>query len=336
MISWRLRKVGKAAILGQRLDSGPQQLAAGNMDPIRILTDALRAIDPGYWEADQFMEQKFFVAAAASLAAYAHPSEYELKHSSRAIVIPSKIFQKSTKAGVRLLTGAIPGAEARISFVETRYFVASFIKVGEVVIVAYRGTADLYDIFLDLSLKKEKLPSIHGIDLRVHTGFLKAFLEGFPCVNEELNNLKPFRLLVGSGHSLGGAMCSLHNAISNSLSNKITNPQSFLAGTSLAHAMKACITFGSPKVGNQAFAAFCEWGHHIIQSTDPVPMLPSSFMGYCRQPFAIHLDASTSHSADMKLRFLPFLRKKKLISFSSHKMEGYVEACASMAGVAVC
>jgi len=169
--------------------------------------------------------------------------------------------------------------------------------------------------------------------MKVHGGFAKALLEGLPHVHEHLAGLEPYKFLIGSGHSLGGAVCILHDAVSNSYSNDLTNPLSLLAGRSRLHSMQSCITFGSPKVGNMAFASFCPWGTNVYRSNDPVPMLPVSSLGYVRQPTG-RLLPDPSELSDRTLKWLdPIRRKKRLVTFAEHSMEGYVRLCSRHLGV---
>jgi hypothetical protein len=275
------------------------------------------------------------VAATASLAAYAHPAEFEMKPTRRAIIVPSETFREWVRIRQTLPDSFLLGADVPSSFVETRYFVAVTLKIRDYVLVAYRGTADGYDLFLDMRFKKSKIPAQNGIDARVHRGFAKAFLEGFPYVHEHLASLKPYKFLIGSGHSLGGAICTLHNAASNSYSNDLTNPLSLFSGRSRLHPMRSCVTFGSPKVGNMAFASYCPWGTNVFRSNDPVPMLPISLLEYERQPIGRLLPDPSEPKLATHKWLLPIQRKRRLIAFADHSMEGYVRLCGEQVGVNV-
>ena len=302
------------------------------MDPSIVLTRAIHALPSDAWERDPPSQLEIFLAAAASLSAYAHATGYELEDSARALVIPSSTFRQALRTRATF-TGLLPGADVPIAFVETRYFVASLIKLRDYVLVAYRGTADGYDLFLDLDIRKQPIPSRGGITPAVHRGFLKAFLEGFPHVQERLATLEPYKHLIGSGHSLGGAICAIHNAVSNSYSNTLTHPFSPFFERTSAHAMRSCITFGSPKVGNLPFALFNPWGTNLYHPNDPVPMIPLSSWGYESQPIRRPLLGRSKFETGIKKWLLPFRTKRRLVMFSDHSMEGYVRLCGAAANI---
>ena len=298
------------------------------MDPEKVLAIALRSLPANAWESKSISGYELLAAAAAALAAYAHPAEFELKDTRRAIVVPSDTFRQRVQTGQALAAGVLQGVDLPISFVETRYFVAAILKVRDFVLVGYRGTADGYDLFLDMNVRKREIPARSSIRPKVHRGFLRGFLEGFPHVHERLAELEPYKHLVGSGLSLGGAICTLHNVVSNSYSNEFTYPLSFFDGRSALHPMRSCITFGSPKVGNESFALYCPWGTNVCRANDPVPMLPIS-LGYARQPIKRLLPEGKEAEAGITKWLLPFIRKRRLVAFRDHLMEGYVQMCAS-------
>lgn len=304
------------------------------MDPKAILRQALRELPAPAWQQSPVSGNECFLAAAVALAAYAHPAPHELKETGRAILVPSDTFRDCVSTGSSLSSASLREEDLGAVFVETRFFVAALVKVRDFVVVGYRGTADLYDLFLDIQFRKVGLPSFSGLRPKVHTGFLKAFLEGFPAVLAALKQLEPFETLVGSGHSLGGAMCSLHNTLSNQYSNRITNPRHLIdavMGPELDQ-MSHCVTFGSPNVGNIQHAAFHEWGDHFVHPGDPIPMLPGRALGYRVQPRRIPLVNVSGGTATEGPRFLALRRKRRLIQVSAHNMERYVQSCAAAAG----
>lgn len=311
-------------------------LVGKNMDAEKVLAGALRALPPDAWESENVSSIEMFVAAAVSLAAYAHPADFELRDTRRAVVVPSETFWQQVQARRTLAVGVLREADAPISFVETRYFVAAIVKIRDYVLVGYRGTADGYDLFLDINFKKTRLPASNGIQPRVHSGFAKGFLDGMPYVQEALAKLEPYKHLIGSGHSLGGAICSLHNAASNSYANKLTNPRHIFCGESTLHPMRSCITFGTPKVGNALFAMFCPWGMHVYRPNDPVPMFPIALLGYARQPIARPLleDRTSGNRLPSKWPLL-LKRTRRLVTCREHSMEAYVQLCGVEANTPV-
>lgn len=77
---------------------------------------------------------------------------------------------------------------------------------------------------------------------QVHTGFYEAFLESFPTVLAAFTSLKaenPGYRTVVTGHSLGGAIATITATELRRLGNEVE-----------------LFTYGSPRVGNGAMAAF--------------------------------------------------------------------------------
>lgn len=77
---------------------------------------------------------------------------------------------------------------------------------------------------------------------QVHSGFHEAFLEGFPTVLAAFTALKaenPDYKAAVTGHSLGGAIATITATELRRLGNKVN-----------------LYTYGSPRVGNGAMAAF--------------------------------------------------------------------------------
>ena len=305
------------------------------MDAKKLLKDALSGIDPGAWGSVRTSHPEMLLAAAASLAAYAHPTEFELNETRRAIVVPSETFRRSVGRKEIFDSGSIPGSEGLIGFVETRYFVAATIKIRDFVLIAYRGTADAYDLFLDMKFSKIKLPSPRALNIKAHRGFAKAFAEGFPYVYDHLKSLEPYDHLIGTGHSLGGAICTLHNAVSNRYSNCLTNPFYWHHRNLHLHAMDYCVTFGCPKVGNLEFALNCPWGTNAYRSDDLVPNLPPSVMGFESQPMGRALQDPHVPSGLIDRWLRPLRTARSRFTFAGHSMEAYVDVCAKLAGVTI-
>lgn len=125
---------------------------------------------------------------------------------------------------------------------------------SERMIIAFRGTDNLENFFTDLDIKL--IPYLPGQG-HVHQGFFKAFQALQPLLDDVL---QPGKILLFTGHSLGGALATLsalHAAAS---------------GRSIQ-----CVTFGCPKVGDEDFARFymqqvpqtCRY----VNKFDPVPRL---------------------------------------------------------------
>lgn len=131
------------------------------------------------------------------------------------------------------------------------------------VIVTFRGTSNLQNWIDNIDLTLAIYPLC--TDCKVHTGFYRSWSKISYNVRESVRNL--LKIHSGStirvyGHSLGGAM-AVHAAADFSYI--------------LNQAPEWLYTFGTPRVGNDAFAAwFPRVSSHqrITHRRDPVPGLP--------------------------------------------------------------
>jgi len=135
--------------------------------------------------------------------------------------------------------------------------------------VVFRGTTDAEGWVTDLDA--ERAPCGFGDGIAVHEGFVAhwQFLREriAPAVKGAQVLGRPVTL---AGHSLGGAMATLA-AIE-------------LART--GYRVERVVTFGSPRVGNAAFAGAYELAGLVekttryVHSFDPVPWLPTCLFGF--------------------------------------------------------
>jgi pimeloyl-ACP methyl ester carboxylesterase len=104
----------------------------------------------------------------------------------------------------------------------------------------------------------------------VHQGFQRALDSVWEDVEGELAQL--CCPIFYTGHSLGGALATLAAA---------------------RRAPHATYTFGSPRVGNRAFAQSLTHAriYRVVDAIDVVTMLPPGFVGFCHVGQKIHLKA---------------------------------------------
>ena len=120
---------------------------------------------------------------------------------------------------------------------------------GGDIVLAYRGTSELGDWLDDARYVKTDFPR----GGRVHTGFFEQFMAIDSDVRSDLHDFRKFPLLV-AGHSLGAALATI-------------------AG--VAYRADAGIVFGSPRVGNEDFAAQVRYPLlRFEHGTDPVTYVP--------------------------------------------------------------
>jgi len=148
---------------------------------------------------------------------------------------------------------------------DTQGFVAA---TPDAIVVAFRGSREPLDFLTDVKFRKVESELIGG---RVHRGFLRAFesveVEVIHLVQSLRRRLDQPLFL--TGHSLGAALATL-------------------AAPALARiheALPFVYTFGSPRVGDGAFAEqFDELlgprAFRFVNNEDPVPRLPAFWHNY--------------------------------------------------------
>ena len=143
--------------------------------------------------------------------------------------------------------------------------------------VVFRGTESSRDILTDLNairvdmdvpyLKEEEIPQIHW-------GFYNQFNE----LKTDLDNVveayiknkqnieEPTANIIFSGHSLGGGLATIA-----SVYYGLKYPDTFIS----------CITFGSPRVGDQKFAnlfnSIVTNTYRFVNDNDPIPCIPTAW-----------------------------------------------------------
>jgi triacylglycerol lipase len=132
-------------------------------------------------------------------------------------------------------------------------------------IVAFRGSEETgaADWITDLKFVQTKVPFISGnTALESHYGFIEAYNSVRDAVIKGAKDT-PHKKVISVGHSLGGALASLA-----ALDIKQNVPGKTVS----------CYTFGSPKVGNKAFADFYNKNvpetYRWVNGADMVPNIP--------------------------------------------------------------
>lgn len=149
---------------------------------------------------------------------------------------------------------------------ESEHVVMLEVATSNTVIVAYRGTTDVADVITDI-----QFPASPVLGGRVHSGFYsrsKEYDSDLP-LSDIVDLLVEGKRVVLTGHSLGGA-----TAIVNTL--RILSEQKLGAEY---HGALACITFGSPLLGDKALQKQVRdngYARHFftyVYETDIVPRL---------------------------------------------------------------
>lgn len=176
-----------------------------------------------------------------------------------------------------------------------QYWYVEYDPSLDTVIVAHQGTdpseilplvtdADFFLTSLDSSL----FPGISS-DIEVHNGFMNAqastATEVLAAVQTTMSKYGTTTVTV-VGHSLGAAI---------SLLDSVYLPLHLPSGTSFQ-----TITYGLPRVGNQAFANYVDANlhlTHINNKEDPIPILPGMFLGYVHPAGEVHIEDSGEWAA---------------------------------------
>ena len=145
-------------------------------------------------------------------------------------------------------------------------------------VVVFGGTKYLKNIAEDLFFSPVKDTDAQNSGIQVHAGFFDSYqcpgVRGF--IHGKLQEWKPKSILC-IGHSYGGALTTL-TALDVQVSLGI---------------LPVVITFGSPRVGNQAFGDFCLKSIPEMisfrNSDDPIPHLPFKDMNFVDPLNPVHI-----------------------------------------------
>jgi triacylglycerol lipase len=141
----------------------------------------------------------------------------------------------------------------------------------KVLFITFRGTVNLKDFIFDFLFFKKTIPyDNQKSDIKVHEGFLlkyKGVIRDY--IQRIVKKHKSIKNIIVTGHSLGGAIATL---CAIDLQYNFTNKHI------------ECITFASPRVGNQAFVdSFNKRISFLIRvknDNDFIPHLPFKILGF--------------------------------------------------------
>lgn len=158
------------------------------------------------------------------------------------------------------------------------------------IVISFRGSINLRNWVTNLDMLKEDFDVGDGTKgIQVHKGFLryataighKIFHEVRPLLAKHSYNVTI------TGHSLGGAVATL---------TCILMHKEFGLPWHKIH----LVTFGEPRVGNEAFARWFNGRnpHHlrVVNNRDMVPHVPFSGLGYTHRKREIFLNGGKIHS----------------------------------------
>lgn len=150
--------------------------------------------------------------------------------------------------------------------VDTQVAILQSEKMPECLLIVFRGTQEKTDFITDIDARKTRLgKTIYRgkmEDMYVHDGFLEAYEAVRTQIVDHVKTTSNSRIVV-AGHSLGGALATL---CSHDLSKLFPNR------------MISCVTYGSPRVGDNVFKADFErtvrGAYRFVNGVDLVTKVP--------------------------------------------------------------
>lgn len=146
-------------------------------------------------------------------------------------------------------------------------------------IISFRGTDSLKDWLTDLHFWKKTIPyGGKNTKIRIHSGFLKAYLDSCVCEKIKEHVTPQIKNIYITGHSFGAAL-ALICAID--LQNDFPEKAYEVA------------VFGCPRVGNKAFAK--AYNKRIIKTiriqngNDLVTKVPPAIFGFCHAGIKVQI-----------------------------------------------
>ncbi|KAI0057779.1 alpha/beta-hydrolase [Artomyces pyxidatus] len=171
---------------------------------------------------------------------------------------------------------------------DVQYFFVGYWPAKSAVVVAHQGTdpTQLLSDLTDLTIAQEALnPKLFpGVPsgVEVHSGFANEHAQTAAAILTEVKRLMKLHSstsVILVGHSLGGALAEL-----DSLFMKLNLP----AGT----AIKA-VTYGTPRVGNPAYATYFDSQvsdfTRVNNEQDLIPIVPGRFLGFEHPHGEVHI-----------------------------------------------
>ncbi|KAK2608739.1 hypothetical protein QQS21_002728 [Conoideocrella luteorostrata] len=229
-------------------------LAAGT--PIGTVEDYARSLEDRHDLSEQdFTSIKYYVqhAAAAYCNFNADPGKTVICGKNACPLV-----QRNKATVVDSFVGQYTGIGAYVAVD----------KIRKEIVLSVRGSNNIRNFITDIIFAWQRCDFVN--DCKVHTGFAKSWEEIQDSATRAMKTARdqyPGYRLVATGHSLGGSVATLGAAYMRRNGFPVD-----------------VYTYGSPRVGNDAFANWMtsqpggQW--RITHDADPVPRLPPIFVGY--------------------------------------------------------
>lgn len=169
--------------------------------------------------------------------------------------------------------------------------------------IGFQGTSSFRDLLYNADIALVPcsfIPDCEGV--LVHRGFQKRYLEIRDDIHDMIRRKRPHKVLL-SGHSMGGALSQCC-----AMDLSVCFPGMFIT----------CVTFGSPKCGNEEFSKQLEQKvpRHvrIFHQEDPIVLFPLGMYRHAGKPVCIHKESESALKLSLEKHSTKFydlhLRKK--------------------------
>ncbi len=248
------------------------------------------------WPRRSFHPKKAYICCMLAELAYEHLLKHELDQWKRMKAFPCATLEARVATGPYALSAAIfaalavEGPETVLYVVTTQYFISVIIRIEEVVFIASRGTADLYDAGVDFD--SVLAPPLLGNErIRMHRGFLGEALKHADLIANQLrlDRAHDGPNIYTTGHSLGGALAAILHALYCNRGPWSAHDLGFYRHpaqwTPLVHLsdwlhIDSCYTFGMPRYGESTAIQQLPNPYSVIRTKDPVISVPFRQQGY--------------------------------------------------------
>lgn len=270
------------------------------------------------WKSYHFTKQKAVIACLFAKLAYKNIPIFEVPDAERSFLIPSFDYMDAVK------NNSIPNLQEVLReldlgedyfVIEGQYTVILGLRVRGIIFISIRGSRWAFnDWGRNLSAPKVPLYNWGYPAIKAHRGFKAACDNDYEKVLQEIANRNwsnsPMDYCL-TGHSLGGAVCSLMKV------RGAKDPSGAIFGG--AH----CYTFGAPRMLSSHQLGLAGV-FDIERPRDPVPRGPPKLFGYHKLGDQLLLapDGNYRPSLADRLSILQLWRLKRAIG---HEIEYYIE-----------